>query len=49
LYLKEIKKDITYFRKSYARADFQVDICGLDVAGAAAKVVKAAEYFLLEK
>ncbi|MHA1974415.1 MAG: shikimate kinase [Candidatus Hodarchaeales archaeon] len=49
LYLKEIKKDITYFRKSYDRADFQVNICGLDVAGAAAKVVKVAESFILEK
>jgi len=49
LYLKEIKKDITYFRKTYERADFHVDICGLDVVGAAEKVRKAAEDFLLEK
>ena len=40
LYLKEIKKDITYFRKSYSRADFQIDICGLSVEEAAVKVVK---------
>ena len=35
LYLKEIKKDITYFRKSYARADLQVSIKGMDVEQAA--------------
>ncbi len=43
LYLKEIKKDITYFRTSYSRADFQVDLCGLDVAEAAVKVAKLLE------
>lgn len=48
-HLKDIKKDITYFRKSFDRADFQVDICGLDVVEAAAKVRKVAESFLLEK
>ena len=26
LYLKEIKKDITYFKKSYTRADLQVSV-----------------------
>ncbi len=35
LYLKEIKKDITYFKKSYTRADLQVSIEGLDVEQAA--------------
>jgi len=30
LYLREIKKDITYFGKSYERADFRVDISGLN-------------------
>jgi len=35
LYLKEIKKDITYFKKSYARADLQVSIEGMDVEQAA--------------
>ena len=35
LYLKEIKKDFTYFKKSYARADLQVSIEGMDVEQAA--------------
>jgi len=43
LYIKDIKKDITYFGKSYKRANFQVDIQGLDVAGAATKIAKMLE------
>ena len=35
LYLREIKKDITYFKKSYTRADLQVSIDGMDVEQAA--------------
>jgi shikimate kinase len=35
LYLREIKKDITYFKKSYMRADLQVSIEGMDVEEAA--------------
>ena len=35
LYLKEIKKDITYFKKSYTRADLQVSIGNRDVEQAA--------------
>ncbi len=35
LYLREIKKDITYFKKSYTRADLQVSIEGMDVEQAA--------------
>lgn len=38
LYLIEIKKDITYFRKSYERADLRVNIAGLDADGAARKI-----------
>ncbi len=38
LYLRKIKKDITYFRKTYDRADMQVDISGLDAEEAAEKV-----------
>jgi len=38
LYLREIKKDITYYRSSYKRADLQVDISGLDVDEAAQRV-----------
>ena len=45
LYLGEIKKDITYFGKSYRRADLQVDISGLDRDQAALKVKKAVERF----
>lgn len=40
LYLKEIKKDITYFRKTFVRADSQVNICGLNVIDAATKVIE---------
>ena len=43
LYLREIKKDITYFRTSYQRANLQVDISGLDPDQAARKVKKAVE------
>lgn len=38
LYLREIKADISYFRRSYQRADFHVDISGLDAEASAAKV-----------
>jgi len=31
LYLREIKKDITYFNRSYRRADLHADIAGLGV------------------
>jgi len=40
-YLKEIKKDITYFRTSYQRANLQVDISGLNQDQAARKVKEA--------
>jgi shikimate kinase len=43
LYLREIKKDITYFRTSYQRANLQVDISGLDQDQAARKVKEAIE------
>jgi len=36
--LSEIKKDITYYKRSYSRAHFQFDISGLDVAQAADKL-----------
>jgi len=42
-YLREIKKDITYFRPDYERADLQVDISGLDARGAAKKIKEAVE------
>ena len=43
LYLREIKKDISYFRESYERADLQVDISGLNIEQAAGKVKEALE------
>jgi len=38
LYLREIKKDITYFRKSYERADLHADVAGLDAEAAAERI-----------
>lgn len=38
LYLREIKKDITYFKRSYERADLHADIAGLDAEAAAAQI-----------
>jgi shikimate kinase len=38
LYLKEIKKNITYFNRTYKRADISVDISGLGPEQAAKKV-----------
>jgi shikimate kinase len=43
LYLKEIKNDITYFRKSYERADLQLDISRLTIDQAAGKLKAALE------
>jgi shikimate kinase len=45
LYLREIKKDITYFRKTYERADLRVDITDLDSQRAARRVKKAVNAF----
>lgn len=42
-YLGEIKKDIAYFGKTYARAHLRVDIAGLDVEAAARRVKEAVE------
>jgi hypothetical protein len=44
--LREIKKDITYYRKSYARAGFRVDISGLAPEAAAERVQQSLEIFL---
>ena len=49
LYLREIKKDITYFRKTYDRADMQVDISGLDAEKSAEKVARSLEVVLKKK
>ena len=42
-YLREIRKDITYFRTSYQRANLQVDISGLNADQAARRVKEAIE------
>ena len=39
LYQREIRKDITFFKKSYRRADIHADIAGLDV-GASATLIE---------
>jgi shikimate kinase len=41
LYLKEIKKDIAYFRRTYERADIAVDISDLGVTESAARIKEA--------
>ena len=38
LYLREIKADISYFKRSYERADLQVTITGLDPEASAAAI-----------
>jgi len=43
LYLREIKKDMTYFGKTYARAHLCIDIAGLDVEAAARRVKESVE------
>jgi shikimate kinase len=49
LQLKDIRKDITYYRKSYERADIQVDISGLNADEAARRVQQALENALASK
>ena len=49
LYLREIKKDITYYRKSYDQADFRVDISGLAPEAAAELVQESLMTFLSDK
>ena len=43
LYLRKIKKDMTYFGKTYARAHLRIDIAGLDVDAAARRVKESVE------
>ena len=45
-YLREIKKDISYFRKSYNRAHLRIDIAGLSATEAAAEVHQSLNGFL---
>jgi shikimate kinase len=42
-YLRDIKKDITYFRKSYDRGDLQVDVSGLSPEQATDRVIQSLE------
>ncbi len=41
LYLRELKGDMTYFGKSYKRANLQVDVSDLDPLQAAHKIIEA--------
>ena len=43
LYVREIRKDMTYFRKSYERADLRLDISGLGAGQAARRIRQALE------
>ncbi|MFH0851873.1 MAG: shikimate kinase [Candidatus Peregrinibacteria bacterium] len=49
LYLREIKKDITYYRKSYDRAGLRVDISGLAPEAAAERVQQSLKIFLSDE
>lgn len=40
-YLKEIREDASYFRRTYKRADVRVDLAGLGIDDGAAKVMEA--------
>jgi shikimate kinase len=44
-YRREIKKDITYYGKTYKRAHLQIDISGLTIEQAAGKVQEALKRF----
>lgn len=44
-YLREIKKDITYYRKSYDRSHLTVDVAGLSSEQAAERVTQSLETF----
>lgn len=39
LYLKDIKKDMPYFGRSYSRAHYTVDIAGLGIKESAGKII----------
>ena len=43
-YLSDIKKDITYFGKSYKRANLHIDISGLDVECSAKKIAEVVKF-----
>ncbi len=48
-YLKEIKEDITYFNRSYKRADIKVNISGLNSDQASIRIKEVLENNLLMK
>ncbi len=48
-YLREIQKDITYFRKTYKYAHLRIDISDLDTEQTASQVKKALEAFGRQK
>ena len=48
-YLKEIKKDITYFGKTYRRAHLQVDISGLSMEDSVTRIQNAIKTYVTVK
>lgn len=48
-YLREIRKDIQYFGRSYRRADITLDVSGLDIYHGALAAKNAVENFLTER
>jgi shikimate kinase len=44
-YLKEIKKDITYFGKTYKRAHLMVDIAGLSIENSVSRIQDAVQSY----
>jgi len=47
--LKEIKKDITYFRETYKRAHLMVDIAGLSIEDCVSKIKDAVQSYVTVK
>ncbi len=47
-YLRDLKSDMTYFGKSYKRANLQVDISGLDPVQAAHKIIESVKTYQSE-
>jgi shikimate kinase len=46
-HLKEIKKDITYFWKTYKRAHVMIDIAGLSIEDGVSKIGDAVQSYVL--
>jgi len=47
-YLRDIKKDITYFKRSYKRADISIDISQLNIIESAQRIKAEKEQFNLK-